>query len=53
MKVSGKRDRGEVGLDAGQGYYDWQGQDPTRVRQRKEELLMRWTQEIEALLAPE
>jgi hypothetical protein len=44
--VQAKVERGEVGLDAGKGYYDWSGQDPTAVRRRKDELLIRWTLEV-------
>ena len=39
-------DRGEYGLDAGKGYYDWQGQDPAQVRASKDEQLLRRTVQV-------
>ena len=41
-------DRGETGLDAGKGYYDWTGQDPTTVRSEKDEELIRRTEQVMA-----
>ena len=38
--------RGETGLEAGKGYYDWGGQDPVQVRRVKDELLLRRTREV-------
>lgn len=43
-----KVDRGEVGLEAGRGYYQWGDVDPTEVRQEKDALL--WPR-IQAVLA--
>ena len=40
--------RGETGLDAGKGYYDWSGQDPTAVRSEKDEQLIRRTEQVMA-----
>ncbi len=41
-------ERGETGLDAGKGYYDWTGQDPTAVRSEKDEELIRRTEQVMA-----
>ena len=41
-------ERGETGLDAGKGYYDWSGQDPTAVRSEQDELLIRRTEQVMA-----
>ncbi len=41
-------ERGETGLDAGKGYYDWSGQDPTAVRSEKDEQLIRRTEQVMA-----
>jgi 3-hydroxybutyryl-CoA dehydrogenase len=40
--------RGETGLEAGRGYYDWSGQDPLDVRSEKDELLLRRTEQVMA-----
>lgn len=40
--------RGETGLEAGKGYYDWSGQDPVEVRSEKDELLLRRTEQVMA-----
>jgi len=41
---------GELGLDAGRGYYDWTGLDPGRVRgERDEALIERTRQTLETL----
>lgn len=40
--------RGETGLEAGKGYYDWSGRDPVRVRSEKDELLLRRTAQVMA-----
>ena len=40
--------RGETGLEAGKGYYDWSGQDPVTVRGDKDELLLRRTEQVMA-----
>ena len=34
-------ERGELGLDAGRGFYDWAGQDPETVRRERSEALLR------------
>ena len=39
-------ERGETGLDAGQGYYNWSGHDPTAVRSEKDEQLIRRTEQV-------
>jgi 3-hydroxybutyryl-CoA dehydrogenase len=41
-----KVDRGEIGLQAGKGYYDWKEIDPVSVRKEKDEALIRWTSEL-------
>jgi 3-hydroxybutyryl-CoA dehydrogenase len=41
-------ERGDTGLDAGKGYYDWSGQDPTAVRSEKDEELIRRTEQVMA-----
>lgn len=41
-------ERGETGLDAGKGYYDWTGQDPTAVRSEKDEELIKRTEQVMA-----
>ena len=41
-------ERGDTGLDAGKGYYDWSGQDPTVVRSEKDEELIRRTEQVMA-----
>jgi len=38
--------RGETGLEAGKGYYDWSGKDPVTVRSQKDELLLRRTEQV-------
>jgi len=38
--------RGETGLEAGKGYYDWSGKDPVAVRSEKDELLLRRTGQV-------
>lgn len=40
--------RGETGLEAGRGYYDWSGQDPVEVRSEMDELLLRRTEQVMA-----
>jgi 3-hydroxyacyl-CoA dehydrogenase len=40
--------RGEVGLEAGRGYYDWSGRDPLSVRGEKDEILLRRTKQVMA-----
>ena len=44
--VKRRVERGDVGLDAGRGYYDWTGRDATRVRATKDEQLLRRTAEV-------
>ena len=41
-------ERGETGLDAGRGYYNWAGQEPTAVRSEKDEQLIRRTEQVMA-----
>lgn len=43
-----KVERGELGLQAGKGYYDWKGIDPASVRNEKDEALITWTKELSA-----
>ena len=38
--------RGETGLDAGKGYYDWSGKDPIDVRSDKDEQLLQRTRQV-------
>ena len=40
--------RGETGLEAGRGYYDWSGRDPVQVRSEKDEQLIRRTAQVMA-----
>ncbi len=40
--------RGETGIEAGKGYYDWQGRDPVAVRSEKDEMLLRRTAQVMA-----
>jgi len=44
--VKRRVERGEVGLDAGKGYYDWSGRDATDVRAMKDEQLITRTAEV-------
>jgi len=39
-------EQGEVGLEAGKGYYDWTGKDPDAVRREKDELLLGRTKAV-------
>ncbi len=41
-----KIERGELGLEAGKGYYDWRGVDPVAVRREKDEALIKRTKEV-------
>ena len=41
-----KRDRGELGLKVGKGYYDWTGKDPTEVRRVRDEALIERIKEV-------
>jgi 3-hydroxyacyl-CoA dehydrogenase len=40
--------RGQTGLEAGKGYYDWSGRDPVQVRSEKDEMLLRRTAQVMA-----
>lgn len=44
--LEGMVERGELGLEAGKGYYDWTDKDPDAVRREKDELLMRRTKDV-------
>ncbi|MDP6779119.1 MAG: 3-hydroxyacyl-CoA dehydrogenase NAD-binding domain-containing protein [Candidatus Latescibacteria bacterium] len=39
-------DRGETGLEAGKGYYDWEGTDPQAIRTSKDEQLLTRTRQV-------
>ena len=41
-----KRNRGELGLKVGKGYYDWTGRDPTEVRRVRDEALIQRIKEL-------
>jgi len=44
--LAAKVQRGELGLEAGRGYYDWRGLDASAVRQEKDEALITRTLEV-------
>lgn len=44
--LKSKVERGELGLNAGRGYYDWTGRDPSEIRRVRDQLLIKRIKEV-------